>query len=283
MRVSSLSNAKIIDLISRHFVPVWISRDRYQLDAVDRAETDLIRKIDTSRREKKLEGGAVCVYITRASGEVFATMIVQKASKPENLEPFLNKIITNEKLSVRKAADAAASKAPPPTTPCCKTEDGRLFVARGRFDDRVNRGVGRDVVELTRAEWKDLVPKQTTVGHTFAVPKATAEKLLRHVYPPLPHWSESKVKITTCTLEASVAETTGGVAKLRLTGKVEMIYPFLGKADDGTVTSGVTGVATVKDGKLTGLTLVSEKGRYIRKWQGKSLPSDISFAVEMQP
>src|SRR5262249_41213656 len=103
MRVSSLSDERIIDLISRHFVPTWISRDRYQMEKVSREEQLLLGKIDQSRRAKKLEGGAVCVYVARSSGDVIATLIVHKAWKPDLLIEFLKKIIADEKVEPKKA------------------------------------------------------------------------------------------------------------------------------------------------------------------------------------
>src|SRR5262249_2366190 len=63
MRVSSPSDARIIRLVSRNFVPAWLSRDRYQLEAVPREEQALVARIDADRKKKALEGGAVCVYL----------------------------------------------------------------------------------------------------------------------------------------------------------------------------------------------------------------------------
>ena len=38
MRVSSLSNERIQGLVSRYFVPAWISRDNYQLGETARED-----------------------------------------------------------------------------------------------------------------------------------------------------------------------------------------------------------------------------------------------------
>src|SRR5215207_11502727 len=132
MRVSSLSDERVIELASRYFVPVWISRDRYQLDKVDKDEQKLLARIDASRREQRLEGGAVCVYIADSSGKVLATLPVQKAFKPDLLAPFLKKIVADEKLTRRAAVKPAAA----PVKPAPASEDGRLFVVRTRFDGR---------------------------------------------------------------------------------------------------------------------------------------------------
>jgi hypothetical protein len=40
MRVSSLSDEKVINLLTKYFIPVWVSRDHYQLAAPSDAEKD---------------------------------------------------------------------------------------------------------------------------------------------------------------------------------------------------------------------------------------------------
>src|SRR4051812_45107007 len=117
MRVSSLSSERIIALISNHFVPVWISRDRYQMAEPPIEEKRLLSKIDTDRHRRKFESGAVCVYITRANGHVLATLPVQRAHKPELLAPFLEQIVRDEKLTTRDLKAVESSKAKPGPRP----------------------------------------------------------------------------------------------------------------------------------------------------------------------
>lgn len=280
MRVSSLSNETNIDLLRRYFVPVWVSRDRYQLGEASRDDKLLLGKIDVSRRAKKLEGGAVCVYIASADGAVSATLPVQKASKPDVLAALLKKIVADGKLTPRKDEDIKAGQAAPPAAP---KGDGRVFTSRVRFDGPgPNRGVGRDAIKLTRVECATLVPKTLKVGQRHDVPRATAEKLLRHAYPPLPHWSDKQVKLTAASLAARVVAVTDGEATLRLEGKVELIYPHLGKPTDGEVKAPLVGVATVKDGALTALTLVADGGEHVWRWQGKAQRRAVGVAIEME-
>src|SRR5687768_3484885 len=124
MRVSSLSDRRIIDLVSSYFVPTWLSRDRYQLGKIEKEEQEFLARIDTSRRKKKLEGGAVCVYLVAGSGEVLATLTVQKAWKPDLLLAFLKKAIADEKLKPRRAADVKPAAVA--ETPKAKGKNARL-------------------------------------------------------------------------------------------------------------------------------------------------------------
>ncbi len=63
MRASSLSDERVIELVSRYFVPAWLSRDNYQLGARSDAERAEIRRIDLDKRKRGLNGGTVCVYL----------------------------------------------------------------------------------------------------------------------------------------------------------------------------------------------------------------------------
>lgn len=287
MRVSSLSDDRVIRLISQYFVPTWLSRDRYQLEKPSREEQLLIGAIDLDRRRKKLEGGAVCVYIVTAKGEVLATLPVQKACKPDLLTPFLEKVIDKEKFSPREAKAARASAAPPPDKPKPKSPEGLVFTIRSRFDDpRVNRGLSQDRVELSKEEWSAFLPKgQADVGHAFPVSKATASKLLMFAYPPLPHWGEKLAKIEEQSLTAKVTHTDEKELHLRLEGNLALVYPAKGLPTDGKVTARLLGFATVDKSsrKLTALVLISEEGRYVWHWEGKAQPKEMSFSIELEP
>jgi hypothetical protein len=276
MRVSSLSDDRVIRRLSRYFVPAWVSRDHYQLAPPAREEARLLARLDASRREQKLEGGTVCVFLARADGTVLATMPVQKASKPDLLTAFLDQAIAAEKLTPR-AADAAA----PPAKPKPKSKGGRLFTVRTRFDDNSpNRGTSRDVVELTREEWAAFLPPGD--ARRWAIPAATAEKMFRYAYPPLPHWEAKKGRLTACELRAELV-SSGREPTVSLRGRVEMVYPDLGKPTDGKVTASVVGFATVEKGAITSLVLASEGGRYVWRWEGKPIVKPMSFAVELEP
>jgi len=285
MRVSSLSDDRVITAISRYFVPVWISRDRHQQGEASKKEKLLLGKIDADRHRKKLEGGAVAVYVVTGEGAVMATMTVHKAWKPETLAAFLRKIAADEKLTARKAEDVKASKAPAPPPPRATSDRGRIFTSRVRFDDAAsgNRGVGRDTIELTKAELATLLPAKLEAGKKHAVSRATAEKLLQHVYPPLPHWSAKQAKLTACSLSVRVVAAGKDGARLRLEGKVEMTYPYLKKDTDGHVKANLVGVASASPaGALTSLTLVADGGTYVSYWAGKGRTRGIGIAIELE-
>lgn len=286
MRVSSLSNDRIIKLVSTYFVPTWLSRDHYQKEAHSPEQVALIRAIDDSRRRKKLEGGSVCVYVTKADGEVIASLPVQRASNPTLLTPFLDQLVASEKLTERTKEEQKASAAPAAKV-VAQTKDGRVFLVRTRFDSSgPNRGTSRDVVELTRDEWSAFLPKEKGAdGESWAVPAATAEKLLRLAYPPLPHWNAKNGKLEEAKLEVKVVAATVKDLVLRVEGNVILLYPHLGRPNDGKVTAKFVGVGRVDAATraLSSLEIVSEEGRYLQHWDGKPRTSPMSIAIEMEP
>ncbi len=276
MRVSSLSDGRVIRLISDHFVAVWVSRDNYQLPDAVKDDKAFLAKVDASRRAKKLESGSVCVYIANHDGEVMATLPVGRACKPELLRPFLDKLLPAERPPARKVV-AIAEKP--------KGVKQRTFLVRTRFDDPgVNRGTSRDRVELTAAEAATFVPPKAEVGTRWKIEAATAEKLLRHAYPPLPYWEAKLARVRKAELTARVVSIDGDKATLRLEGDLDLVYPYKGTPTDGKVTATLAAVAEVdvRARELKSFTLASKEGRYVWFWEGKSQPKKIAFVVELE-
>src|SRR3954470_14802311 len=113
MRVSSLSDERVIALVSRYFVPAWLSRDHYQAGQATPEEREEVLRMDRDRQSRGLKGGSVCVYVLAPDGAVLATLPVQQAHKPANLVPFLERIVAEQKLTPRSAEAAKATAAPP--------------------------------------------------------------------------------------------------------------------------------------------------------------------------
>lgn len=276
MRVSSLSDARLIRLISDYFVPVWVSRDDYQLPAAGKGDKVLLRKIDDSRHAKKLEGGTVCVYVARADGGVLATLPVQRAHKPELLKPFLDRIVREEGLKPRTRRPAEAEKAKP--------AGGRAFVVRTRFDDTpVNRGTSRDRVELTAKQMATFVPPRAEAGARWEIAGAVVSKLLRYAYPPLPHWDAKLARVEKAGLAARVVSVEGDEATLWLEGGLELTYPVLKTPTDGKVTArlAATAVVDVRTREVKAFALASRGGQYVWYWKGEPQRRRVAFAVEL--
>ncbi len=287
MRVSSLSDDKVIDLLTKYFVPVWVSREHYQLAPPSDEEQDELERIDRDRAKRGLEGGTVCVYVLAPDGAVSATMRVQKAYKPENLAPFLQKIVDDEKLAPRsdEAIRATAAAPRPPAKPA--TEGGMVLNVWTRFDDpKSNRGTAQDWVEWTADEWAALAPAAgAKPGDARTLPRDAAARLFRRLYPPTGRWDAHDCEFAGGGLTATVVSVEDGEVRLRLEGDVELKYPVLDKQASGKVTARLIGAARYDPAKrvFTSFVLTSETAEYDWSWEGKPQRQKMLMAVEMQP
>jgi hypothetical protein len=284
MRVSSLSDPRVIDSISKHFVPAWLSRDFYQLEGDHRDEKAEIERLDRERIKLGLKGGNVMVYIIAANGDVLATQPVQLACKPENLLPLLQKIIADRKLAPR-SEEAIRASAAKPAKAKPKTEDGRFVHVWTRLDTGANRGLSNDRVELTAAEWKAFLPPAGAQrGTAWNIPEEIAHKLFQYGYPPSPAWTTKDCKVMKGTLKATLTAVSDEEACIALEGAMELKFP-LGKPTEGRITASLVGLARVdrKKQTLSSLALVSEQADYVWYWQGKPQPMKMRIALELEP
>ena len=227
MRVSSLSDDKVIDLLTKYFVPVWVSREHYQLAPPSDAEQDELKRIDRDRAKRGLEGGTVCVYVLAPDGAVSATMRVQKAYKPENLAPFLQKIVDDEKLTPRSDEAIRATAAAP--RPPAKASDGRRHdperldaVRRPEKQPRHGPGLGRvDGGRMGRPR-----PGRRRQARRRADPAARrGRQAIPAALPADGRWDAHDCEFAGGGLTATVDSVEDGEVRLRLEGDVELKYP----------------------------------------------------------
>jgi hypothetical protein len=285
MRVSSLSDDRVIRLLTQYFVPVWVSRDHYQLAPPSKAEQDELLRLDRDRRQRRLEGGTVSVFLVAPDGTVAGSQPVQLAYKPENLVPFLEKYIKEGGVRPRDPAAARATAAPRPQARA-KAEGGLLLTVRTRFDGKgPNRGVGRDRVELAPAEWAALLPAgDARPGSSWQVPREVADKFFGLFYPPLPHWDAKDSKVVSGSLTATAVSVSAREVQVKLAGAVDLLYPYTGKATDGRVKAKLVGVMRYHPGRraITSFVLVSDEASYVWHWEDRPQPGTMLIAVEME-
>ncbi len=287
MRVSSLSDDRVIRLVSKYFVPVWHSRDNYQMGEPAKEEQEEILRIDRDKKKHNLEGGNVCVYLLLPDGAVVASLPVQRASNPDNLVPFLEKFIAAEKLTPRDA-DAAKAVAGMREPARPKTAKGAILLHTWtRLDDKgTNRGTSQDWVEWTTADWKSLIPAaDARAGASWQIPRAVANKLFERCYPPGPHWKAKESKVASGELKATVVAIETEEVRVKLEGKTEVLYPYEGKDTDPRTRARLLGYLRYDRTKqaIASFALVSEEAESVWYWQGKPQPNKVLIAVEMEP
>ncbi|MBI1914030.1 MAG: hypothetical protein HYS12_04740 [Planctomycetes bacterium] len=284
MRVSSLSNERVIDLVSAYIVPVWVSRDSYQLGPRPKEEKAELSRVDRERSARHLDGGAVCVYLLAPDGTLKTTLKVQKASKPEILIPFLEKLIETDRLPPRQP-EARRASAAPKRAPRRSEKDGLFLHVLTRFTQhRTNYGVSQDWAELTAEEWRSFVPAaDVRAGASWEVPGKVADKLFRYFYPPGPNWRAADSTVLNRSLTATAVTVSDKKVRVSLHGTLELSHPF-GIGTEGRVRAKLSGILTYDPGRrvLTSFLMASEEAEFV--WQGKGPPhpDKMVIAVEME-
>jgi hypothetical protein len=284
MRVSSLSDPRVIDLISKYFVPVSVSRDDYQRDPRGQDEKAELLRLDRERARRGMKGGNVCAFVIAANGDVLATQSVQLAYKPENLLPLLQSIIAEQKLEPR-SEEAIRTSAAKPADAKPKTEGGRFIHIWTCLDTGGNRGLSNDHVELTAAQCKAFLPPvEVKQGTAWDIPEEIAHKLFQYGYPPGPLWMTKDCKVLKGTMKATLDAMSGAEAQIKLEGEMVLRFP-LGKPTEGRITARFVGMAHAdcKKQTLTSLALVSEQAEYVWYWQNKPQPRKMRIALELEP
>lgn len=287
MRVSSLSNEQIINLLTKYFIPVWVSRDHYQLAEPSNSEKDELLRIDRDREKRHLEGGDVSVFVLAPDGAVSASMSVQRAYKPENLEPFLQKIVLDQHLEARSASaiKETTAAARPPSRP--KSEGGVVLHVWVRDENmKDNRGVSQDWVEWTAPEWQSLAPlADAAPGSSLDLTREAVGKLYRRLYPPGPRWNARDAELASGTLTATPVSVKGDEMRLKLQGEADVIFPATGHPTDGRLKAKLVGAAryNTAKGRFTSFVLTSEQAEYVWYWEGKPQPRKLLMAVEIEP
>jgi hypothetical protein len=284
MRASSLSNKEVIELLSKHFVPVLVAKDESRDIKHTEADKAELLRISRECQKRKLTAGTVCVYIIHPDGAVLGTLLVQKASKPENLVPFLKEIVEKEKPPARDAEPVRASAARKPIEP---KGDGtvRLHVITRFEGGRKNYGLSEDWIELTPEEWTAFLPASAAKpGTSWNVSEKVTEKLFRCFYPPGPNWDMRQSKVLKSELTATLSADSSKEAEVSLRGSVELSYPFAGKGTDGKVTAKLVGLVrgSPKEKTITSFTIVSEEAQHVWHWQEKPLAERMAIAVELE-
>src|SRR5438045_2008462 len=94
MRAGSLSNANVITLLNRYFVPVYTSNEEYtENGSALPEEKAALHRIQQEDYAAKLSVGTVHVFIIKPDGHLLDTMHVAEAYKPEKLTAMLERAV----------------------------------------------------------------------------------------------------------------------------------------------------------------------------------------------
>jgi hypothetical protein len=268
LRASSLSDAKIISLLNRYFVPVYISDEDVAASGTASAlEKSEYHRIYSEALKAGLSTGTVHVYILTPDGHPLDSLHVAKASQPQELMSLLERAIQKLKPSPGAPLVKPAVQSKPPR------HDANALVLH--LTARVLKpGCGWDQfpaenwVVLSRAEWtRFLPPGHIAPGKSWDIDKETAAKLLMYFYPATENNSVSTNRIDQQELKGRIISTSNGLLRVRLSGKLKMKHTFYYKEDPNVVDTGLIGFLDVDPRKnaIRSFRLVTDEATY---WNG---------------
>jgi hypothetical protein len=276
----------VIELLARYFIPAWASRDGYQLGAQGKADQAELTRIDRSVQGTPLQTGNVCVYVLDPADVVIATQMVQLASKPEKLIPFLEHLIEEKRLKPRSEGAVQASRVDRRTPVRSRTDGSILLHVWTRFTgNRADYGTGQDWVELSPTEWASFAPPLESGPTTWNISRETATKVFQYFYPPGPNWRVRNSQVTSARLAATVLARTETEVAIQLRGSATLRFPFGAEETDGVLHATVTGVERWdrQRKRIRALAMVCDQADYVWHWQGKPQPEKMAIAVQLEP
>lgn len=305
MRASSLSNAKIIDLLNHYFIPVQADGVFYKHhDSVAAEERAAFRRIfeefyrlDRENRQAGKPGlsvGTVHAYVLTPEGKPFDSLHVAEA-KPERVTAMLQNAI--QTLTVPQGPPvvepAAQSNAP------AAKADSLVLHLTARYLVRRNQPAARkngdeefvplrpalgttkangwsavpaeDWIVLERAEWMKLLPAgRVAVGDSWELDREVAANILKRFYPASENNDLATNRIDQQSLKATVVSVKDGVRQARIEGSLKMKHDFYPRrADDNFVDATILGYLDFEQDKphIRTLMLATDKAVYGRQPQ----------------
>jgi hypothetical protein len=294
LRASSLSNAKVIDLLNGYFVPVYLrNQDFADGGSASPAEKAQKNRIYREALEAGLPAGTVCAYLLTSTARPLDTAPLNRpeATDPERMAEKLTRVVRD--LKVAKGDPVVRPKPQSPLRESVQAGPDSLVVhltarylqRKGddfvRFDTQAVLGSQKggnwgDLpsegwIVLERTEWTKILPSANGVatrdvrpGTSWEPDKVVAAKLLNHFFPPTENTDLAKNRIDEQSLVARVETVENGLARARLDGRLKMKHPFYHKDDGYFVNASLVGyldidVATFR---VRSFRLVTDDARY---------------------
>jgi hypothetical protein len=264
MRASSLSNATVISLLNRYFVPVYVSNEDYGKDGAASSEEKAEKeRIYREALQAKLSTGTVHAYVLTPEGHPIDSLHVATAAKPEQTIRMLERAVDKLKLTEGKPVVKPSKQSVAP-----KGEPGSLIL---HLTARVLRGgawgefPAENWISLEPAQIKTLLPsREVRAGDSWTLDSKEAAKLLVYFYPATENNDVHKNRIEQQSLKATVISVKDGVARARLDGRLRMKHSFYHKEDGNVVETKLIGLLDFEPGKqaIRSLRLVTGEATY---------------------
>jgi hypothetical protein len=300
MRASSLSNAKVIDLLNRYFVSVHADgvfyKDNKSVAAEEKAAfqhvfQDLHRLNEKNKADGKpiLSVGSVHAYVLDSAGKPLDSLHVAEAG-PQKVLGMLEKAVKELKVPEGTPVVKPAPQSPAPKP---QADDLVLHLTTGYLVPRNQQGARQEVdddfvpakphlgteksgqwnalpsedwIVMAKNEWRKLLPTgEVKVGASWEPDKDTAAWLLTRFYPTTENNDLSTNRIDQQELKATVLSVKDGIIRARLAGRLKMKHSFYpSRDDDNAVEANLDGYLEFDaDGKrVRALKLTTDSATY---------------------
>ncbi len=256
MRASSLSNARVVELLNAYCVPVHLSNGDRKA-AADQSEKERIYR---DALAAGLHAGSVCAYLVAPDGRPLACAPLNKdlATDPARFEGSLRSLALEQGIKpgptlVAPSKDQESSRDRDALAVHIVT---RYVERRGDLEAPLDtqKVLGTDAagnwgdlpseswVRLDRADWRKLLPVgPVDVGADWTVDAAVLEKILTHFYPPTENTNSAKNRFDALRVTGHVEGIENGIITARLMGQLRMKHPFYHDDDDNVVDARLVG------------------------------------------
>jgi hypothetical protein len=284
MRASSLSDDRVIRILTRSFVAAWSSNDDYAMSPKDQAEKDELRRVRQEATRLGLKHGQVCVFLIRPDGTPFDAMIVDQAMEPENLLPMLQHAEGRLRPRPRTAQEIRALGPPRRPAPAATVPGGLPLHVSTRFLPPADSemGAGEDWIELKPDEWSAFPPPaRASVGSKWTVPPTVADRIFRYSFPPVRTYSPDEGAIRSSSLTASLASASATTLVVELRGTFVLDHSRDGVLD-GRVGANLVGVLTYDRTRKVVTSLRMASGTAIYTWhaRGETRREPLGIVIE---
>jgi hypothetical protein len=256
----------VIALLNQCFVPVYISNEDYAADgpapAADKAERDRVLR---EAHAAGLSVGTVHVYILSPDGgHPVDSLHVADAARAGRLLQAMEKAarrfgVAKGEPVVAPATQSAAPAVRPGALVLHLT--ARVLKPGGAWGEFP---VESWVVYPAEEVGAFLAPGRPKAGDSWEVDRKAAEKLLTHFYPATENNDVGKNRFEELGLRGRVVSVGGGVARVRLDGRLTMKHTFYHKDDTNRVRATVVGFVDYDADarKVRSFRLVTDEASY---------------------
>lgn len=268
LRAGPLSDTRVITLLNRRFVPVYVDSE----NPGDREHARVYREA----LAKKLEAGSEFLYFLAPDGRVIDTMHVC-ATKTDAL---LERLAKHAGPEGEPVVAPAPQSAPP-------SADGLVLHFTARYlenDGKVDTKKG-NYHEFPAEEWMVLAPAEAARllppdlsrrGSGIDVDPALAAKILSRFYPLTGNFEDASTNaIRANALQARVAAVGKETSWVRLEGRVILEHTFLPKKDPRTAETAFAGYVAVDRAtrRVLSVRAATERGTYGKERFGVAVRS----------